>query len=126
MAKRGGTREGAGRKKNEPDADSIKVGKGFATRVFSRIGELKLRAEAANGKPGVEIKTAEDYALFLLAAMDGASRNFFNLLLAYQLGKPVQPVMTADTREPARELDFGNLIMPAAPSAKSGTARKPN
>jgi hypothetical protein len=126
MAKRGGKRTGAGRKRNEPDTGDLRIGKGFASNVFSRIKELKLNATKADGKPGDEIKNAEDYALDILRPRDAASRDLFKLLLAYQLGKPVQPVITADTRETAPELDFGNLAMPASGNAKPGTARRPN
>jgi hypothetical protein len=119
MAGRGGKRANAGRKKNSPDIDDVKIGKGFATRVLARIKELKLK-DATLGT----IKSAEDYALSLLSPQDAEAKSFFKLLMAYQLGKPVQPVMTADTRESAPELDFGNLRMPAGP--QSGTAGKPN
>jgi hypothetical protein len=108
-AARGGRREGAGRKKNEPDVQDLAFGKGFATRVLARIKELKLHEIKADGKPGTEIKSAEDYALDLLRGRDAASREFFKLLLAYQLGKPVQPTITADTRENVPALDYGKL-----------------
>jgi len=40
-------------------------------------------------------------------------------------GKPAQGVFIGDTREAAMDLDFGDLLMPAAPD-QSGTAGKPN
>jgi hypothetical protein len=40
-------------------------------------------------------------------------------------GKPAQGVFVGDTRETARDLDFGDLPMPDAPG-KPGTAGKPN
>jgi len=40
-------------------------------------------------------------------------------------GKPAQGVFIGDTRENAPDLDFGNLLMPAAPD-QSGAAGKPN
>jgi hypothetical protein len=118
---RGGKREGAGRKPNAPDVTDLKIGKGFATRVFGRIKELQLKDAL-----GHEIKSADDYALMMLSSQDAEAKAFFKLLLAYQLGKPVQPTMQADTRETAPELDFGDLIMPAPGAAKPGTAGKPN
>jgi hypothetical protein len=152
---RGGARSEAGREKNEPDFEDIKVGKGFATRVFARIKELGLRGRVDETDPDLQsedgrkraaaekriekrkegaprIRTAEDYALEILRPQDGAARQFFKDLLLWQLGKPVQPVITADTRETAPELDFGNLVMqPSAPAsaggkAKPGAAGKPN
>lgn len=121
MTKRGGKRTGAGRPKNEPDIEDLKIGKGFATRVLSRLKELKLQTGSH------EIRSAEDYALDILRTRDAEARAFFKLLLAYQLGKPVQPVIQADTRETAPELEFGNLIMPSAPGeVKPGAAGKPN
>lgn len=121
---RGGKRAGAGRPKNIPDAGlDTKFSKGFASRVFGRIKDLKLKASGQDGKPGAEIKTAEDYALDILGQRDAEGRAFFKLLLAYQLGKPVQPTMQADTRETAPPLDYGNL-----PRAfdKPPESRKPN
>jgi len=157
---RGGKREGAGRPKNEPDENNIKIGKGFATRVLARIVELKLRYRLEGETPDAEpayfdddaddkpakklaakakdknkptepglILSAEDYCLDILRPRDAAARDMFKLLLAYQLGKPVQPTITADTRETAPELDFGNLVMPDAPAdskAKSRASGKPN
>jgi hypothetical protein len=122
---RGGYREGAGRRKNTPeDKGDGKIGKGWATKVLNRIGELQLKAAGEDGKPGKDIQSAEDYALDILRLRDAESRSFFKLLLAYKHGKPVQPVMTADTREIAPELDFDGLRMPAAP--KLAAAGKPN
>lgn len=40
-------------------------------------------------------------------------------------GKPAQGVFIGDTREAAMDLDFGNLLMPAAPD-QPGTAGKPH
>jgi hypothetical protein len=40
-------------------------------------------------------------------------------------GKPAQGVFIGDTREAAMDLDFGDLLMPAAPD-QPGTARQPN
>ena|ERR1035438_9399155 len=117
MAKRGGKRENAGRKKNEPDADSIKVGKGFASRIFDRLPELKLP----------NIHNAEDFGLQILALgpTDATARIFFKDLLLWRLGKPVQPVITADTRESAPELNFDGLRMPDV-STQLKKAGKPN
>ena len=97
-----------GRPKNEADTNDIGLGKGFASGVLARIKELKLK----NGDQK-EIQSAEDYALDMLSARDAEARSFFKLLLAYRLGKPVQPVMTADTRENRPEVDFDGLAMPA-------------
>jgi hypothetical protein len=103
--KRGsGDHSKAGRKKNVPEANDVKFGKGFATRVFARIKELNLKA--ANGK---EIKSAEDMALNLLVTQDAGAKAFFKDLLLWQLGKPVQPTITADTRETQAALERGNL-----------------
>jgi hypothetical protein len=148
--KRGGKREGAGRPPNEPEIGlDPKLSKGFASSVFARIKELKLKFRLDETHPDLQsdrpekvalaekeiekrkaaappIESAEDYALDMLQPCDAASKEFFKLLLAYQLGKPVQPVITADTRETAPELDFGNLRMPTADQAKSRTPRKPN
>jgi hypothetical protein len=101
-----------GRPKNTTEDGGM--GKGFASQVLNRIKELKLEG----------IRSAEEYALDILKARDGEAHSFFKLLLAYKHGKPVQPVMSGDTREDTRELDFGNLPMPAAP--KPGAAGKPN
>jgi hypothetical protein len=126
---RGGDRSAAakaagkkmGRPKNEPDVSDPTVGKGFATRVFARLHELKLTAQS---DAKIAIKTAEDYALDMLRPQDAESKAMFKLLLAYQLGKPVQPTMQADTRENVPDLDLGRLCMPS--SGKPGAAGKPN
>lgn len=90
---RGGPGRGQGRKKNQSDAQSTKVGKGFATEVLGRIHELDLHVIGKNGKAtSQKIKTASDYALENLRARDGASKAFFLDLLLWALGKPVQPV----------------------------------
>lgn len=109
-----------GRPKNQPEAsDNGKMGKGFWTRVFARVSELGLK-----DKSGQPIRNAEDYALSILGQNDAEARSLFRLGLAYQFGKPVQPTITADTRETVPDLDFGNLIMPARP--EPGKAGKPN
>lgn len=140
---RGGARAEAGRDRNEADFEDVKVGKGFATRVFARIKELGLRGRIENDAElksddkktrekaekrlakAPSIKSAEDYALEILRPMNARSEQFFKDLLMWQLGKPVQPVITADTRETAPELDFGDLIMPSAPGGKAGGKAKP-
>jgi hypothetical protein len=103
MSERGGKRPGAGRKKNVPDVEDVKIGKGFATRVLSRVAELKLKDPHIG-----DIKTAEDLALSQLGTGDAEAKSFLRLLLAYQLGKPVQPTITADTREFSTPLARGN------------------
>lgn len=113
-----------GRPKNEAEANDIKIGKGFASRVLDRIGELKLLEVKADGKPGGAIQNAEDYALDVLRSRDAAAREMFKLLLAYQLGKPVQPTFVQDTRE-FRPLERGNL--PSHFSARNAPGlNKPN
>ncbi len=121
MSDRGGKREGAGRKRNAADVDDIKVGKGFATRVLARVKELNLKT-----KRGKEIKSAEDYALDMLEAGDAEAKSFFKLLLAYQLGKPVQPTITADTREFASPLERGSQRSYFETPAHSAGSDKPN
>ena len=91
---------------NDSDLDSDDDKKRAAAE--KRIAERVAKAPA--------ISTAEDYALDILAKRDLAARDLFKLLLAYQLGKPVQPTIQADTRETAPELNFGNLVMPNARS----------
>ncbi len=117
---------GAGRKKNEPEAGDIQIGKGFATRVLERIGELGLRAIGPNGKPGEKIKTVEDYVLDILAARDAASRDMVKLMLAYRHGKPVQPTIQAGSQGEAEiPLNRGNLPSHFR-SAHAGGSDKPN
>jgi hypothetical protein len=113
---------------------SFKIGKGFATQVLNRIGELKLESKVKDKKGKArKIRDAVDYALEFLRPQDSESQTFFKLLLAYRHGKPVQPVMQADTRETAPELEFDGLYMPAGAgerragaAAKSAASRKPN
>lgn len=110
---RGGKRAGAGRRKNTTDDGA--VGKGFATRVLSRIKELNLKS----------INSAEDYALDILKRQSLAGEDsFFRYMVDRQFGKPVQATIQRDTRESIPELDFGNLTMPA--DSKPGKAGKPN
>lgn len=120
MAKHGGNREGAGRKKNNPDVGlDPKLSKGFATRVLSRIKELKLLGP--DGKP---LESAEDYALQILAPNDAKAHTFFDRLLDREFGKPVQPTIQRDTRENRPEVDFDGLAMPAG--SQPAAAGKPN
>lgn len=149
---RGGSREDAGRTANEPDEKATEVQRGFATRVLLRIRELKLQYRVDIDEPDLEsedvkkreaaekrkaaklaaapaIKDAEDYALDILRPRDVAARELFKLMLAYQLGKPVQPVMSGDTRELVPEVEFDGLIMPnRAGTGKTQPAKagKPN
>src|SRR5208283_2741486 len=98
----GGKREGAGRRKPKVD-DGTLASPGFATSVLARIGE---------GCPKV-IKTAEDYQLSLLYEADLQTRSVnFNRLLDRKYGKPPQSIINRDTRENARDVDFGDLPMP--------------
>ena len=118
MGTRGGARKPGpgkriGRPKNETEADPV-FGKGFAGRVFKRFGELKLD----------HVRTPEDYALGILAKNDQHAHAFFNNLLDRHFGKAVQPTIQKDTRENVPELEFGNLVMPAA--GEPGKAGKPN
>jgi hypothetical protein len=115
MATRGGKREGAGRKKNE--AEDPTLGKGFASRVLDKIKSLKMAG----------IESADDYALDILKARDAESKSFFKLLLAYQLGKPVQPTIVADTREniPLQRGDLPSHFRESKAANVSGTD-KPN
>jgi|SRR5208282_5847058 len=137
-----------GRPANTPELGlETELSKGFATGVFRRIKELELKFRVDETHPDLHsdrpekvalaereiekriaaapvIASAEDYALDMLKARDLASKEFFKLLLAYQLGKPVQPVIQRDTRENVPELDFGNLIMPAG--GQSRTPGQPN
>ncbi len=110
-----------GRPKNEADVGDPLVGKGFATKVFARIHELNLKA-VSDAK--IAIKTAEDYALDMLRPQDAESKAFFKLLLAYQLGKPVQPSIQADTRE-FIPLERGHASSYFAPS-NAPRSHKPN
>ena len=99
MAK-GGHRDGAGRKpkpKIELTAD-----KGVASRVLART---------AHGEwPGEEARWLE-----LLNAKDERLRfDVQKYLTDRRDGKPAQGVFVGDTREATRDLDFGDLPMPAA------------
>jgi len=113
---RGGKREGSGRRKAlTAKLPAAVVDQGFATRVLERIGE---------GCPK-EIKSAEDFQLTLIYSSDIQTSSYnFNRCLDRKYGKPAQGVFSGDTRENARELDFGNLPMPASPEPRA--AGKPN
>jgi len=153
---RGGSRAAAGaagRPRNEPDELDIKLSKGWASGVLNRIGELGLRyrddddddpelesdnptlkaAAIARVKKRIDsapvIRNAEDYALDILRRRDAAARDLFKLCLAYRLGKPVQPVIQADTREDAPELEWDGLRMPSGgrnAQDKPAAAGQPN
>ena len=117
-----------GRPRNEIPTGPI-LGKGFANRVFGRLKELNLVAQNmrdAHGKAAI-IKTAEDYALDILAAQDAEATTFFKYCIDRIEGKPVQPTFQKDTRENQRpEVEFGDILMPAAPSGQPGASGKPN
>lgn len=115
----GGKRPNAGRPKSKAETPEV-PDRGFATRVLERIGKdgwAKISRENATN--------AEEYALALLVCGDKRieSENF-NKLLDRRYGKPAQGMFMGDTRETARDLDFGDLPMPAP--GKPGTAGKPN
>lgn len=117
-----------GRPRNDIPTGPI-GGKGFAGRVFARLKELKLKAvnlKDASGKALV-IQSAEDYALDILAAQDAEATTFFKNCIDRIEGKPVQPTFQKDTRENQRpEVDFGDILMPAAPDRQPGATGKPN
>ena len=121
---RGGAGRGQGRKKNVAEEGSI--GKGFATRVMNRIGELGLQFQVGKIEKlkAIDIKSAEDYALSILATQDSEAKTFFRYIVDRRFGKPVQATIQRDTRETSPELDFGNLTMPA--SSQSRTTGQPN
>lgn len=105
------------------------MGKGFAARVFGRIKELKLKAQFLKDDhdKAVVITSAEDYALDILAAQDAEATTFFKYCIDRIEGKPVQPTFQKDTRENQRpEVEFGDILMPTAPSGQPGASGKPN
>ena len=115
----GGKRRNAGRRKGKT-VHVPSPGKGIASQVLESIGEYEywrflLRAE--------EMADPEKRKLLSLAERQEIADNLIYLKNCRD-GKPAQSVIMADTRESARELEFGNLPMPAAP--EPGTAGKPN
>src|SRR6185437_6286384 len=122
--KRGGRRAGAGRPANQPDDNpsEIKLDKHFASNVLKLIGS-KIRGEHWTKLTLDTVQSAEEYALLFLNGITGTQQAFLLRLLEWKMGKAVQPVMSADTRETAPELTFGNLPMPAA---QPGATGKPN
>ena len=119
MKNAGGKREGAGRKpkpKIEQRAD-----KGIATEVLSSIDELAywrflLRADDFN-----DPKKREGFSLAERAQIEDTMEYLTNR----RDGKPAQGMFVGDTREVARELDFGDLPELVA-AGKSQPAGKPN
>lgn len=115
MAEHGGRREGSGRKRVVPEQATAPVDKGIATRVLAKPYKRSDGTIVTEDLAWEEILYGKDEDRALRARI---------YLTDKRDGKPAQGVFVGDTRESTRELDLGNLPMPASP--KSGTAGKPN
>ena len=111
---RGGKRENAGRKRVRPELPP-RADKGIASRVL---------AWPPDEKTGW---TGEEKAWQSLLCSKDARLQFdvLKYLTDRRDGKPAQGVFVGDTRESARELDFGDLPDLFAAS-KPGQTNKPN
>ena len=115
MPRRGGKRQGAGRKP-KPKIE-LKANKGIASTVLATLG----------GKyKNVTLPSEQDLWFGLLLQKEDPRLRLDTLkyLTDRRDGKPAQGVFVGDTRETARDLDFGDLPMPSSDLARK--AGKPN
>jgi hypothetical protein len=113
----------AGKQVGRPPKPKIelKADKGVASTVLASIDEHAYWRYLLHAD-----EMADEKKRALLTAKD---RDEIKAVMVYLTdrrdGKPAQGVFVGDTRESARELDFGDLPELIAPG-QSGTARKPN
>lgn len=110
---RGGRRTpGPDKKIGRPKVDRRPVNQEVAQRIKAKVNAEKLMVFSimTAAKKAKETGNTSDLLKHLSYLDD---RDF---------GRTVATLITADTRETAPELDFGNLLMPAAPTPRS----KPN
>jgi hypothetical protein len=117
---RGGKRTPAeGKRIGRPPKPQIEIraSKGIASTVLSTLG---------SPYKGQETPTETDLWMSLLADADKRLRfDVLKYLTDRRDGKPAQGMFVGDTRETARELDFGDLPELIA-AGKSVPAGKPN
>lgn len=118
---RGGVRTaGEGKRIGRPPKPKIeqRADKGIASQVLGSIDEVGYWRKLLRA----------DIPLETLHTLELSERRLIEESLEYLTnrrdGKPAQGVFMGDTREAVRDVDFGNLPMPAASTA--GTAGKPN